>query len=159
MLGITATAMLTQLGVDVIVYEPDRERRERALRFGAAAVTADRIAGADVAFELSGRADAVKISLDALTIGGTLVLAGSVSPGPSIALDPERVVRNLLTVTGVHNYRPADLQAAVGFLATYQDRYPFADLAGGSWPLDRLGEAFQDAQAGPYARQCVRPGD
>jgi putative phosphonate catabolism associated alcohol dehydrogenase len=157
MLGIAATAMLAQLGVDVIVYDPDRARRERALLFGAAAVTGDRFAGADVAFELSGRADAVQISLDALTIGGTLVLAGSVSPGHSIALDPERVVRNLLTVTGVHNYRPADLQAAVRFLATHQDRYPFADLAGGRWPLERLGEAFQAARAGTFARQCVRP--
>jgi len=128
------------------------------LLFGAAAVTADGIAGADVAFELSGRAYAVQISLDALTIGGTLVLAGSVSPGPNMALDPQRVVRNLLTVTGVHNYRPADLQAAVGFLATHRDRYPFADLAAGRWPLDRLREAFQAARAGTCARQVRTTG-
>lgn len=157
MLGITATAMLTQLGVNVVVYDPDRKRRERALLFGAAAVTADPVAGADVALELSGRADAVQIALDALTVGGNLVLAGSVSPGPSIALDPERVVRNLLTITGVHNYRPADLRTAVDFLAVHQHQYPFADLTAGRWSLEQLDEAFHAARAGTDARQSVRP--
>jgi putative phosphonate catabolism associated alcohol dehydrogenase len=157
MLGITATAMLTQLGAHVIVYDPDHRRRERALLFGAAAVTALPVAGADVALELSGHAEAVQMCVDALTVGGTLVLAGSVSPGPSIALDPERVVRNLLTITGVHNYRPADLQAAVDFLTVHQHRYPFADLTAGRWPLEQLDEAFQAARNGTAARQAVRP--
>ncbi|MFY1674067.1 alcohol dehydrogenase catalytic domain-containing protein [Plantactinospora sp. WMMB334] len=158
MLGITATAMLAQLGVTVVVYEPDRRRQERALLFGAAAVTAEPVDGADAALELSGRAGLVQICLDALTVGGTLVLAGSVSPGPSIALDPERVVRNLLTITGVHNYRPTDLQTAVGFLAAHQHHYPFADLTAGRWPLEQLDEAFRAALAGTAARQSVRPG-
>lgn len=157
MLGITATAMLTQLGVQVVVYDPDRTRRERAVLFGAAAVTAEPVAGADVALELSGHAAAAQICVDALTVGGTLVLAGSVSPGPSITLDPERVVRNLLTVTGVHNYWPADLQTALDFLTAHQHHYPFADLAAGRWRLDQLDEAFQAARAGTAARQAVRP--
>jgi len=158
MLGLTATVMLAQFGAEVVVFDTDVRRRERAWLFGAAEVTAEPVSGADLALELSGNAAVVQLALDSVAVGGTVVLAGSVSPGPSVRLDPQRLVRSLITITGVHNYRPADLRTAVDFLAAHHSRYPFGDLVAGVWSLDRLGDAFAAARSGVGVRQAVRPG-
>ena len=159
MLGLTAVAMLVEKGAYVIAVDPDQARREQAIRFGAAEVSAgsERYPDIELAVELSGAPAAVRTALDSLTVGGTLVLAGSVSPGPAVDLDPERVVRGLLTVTGVHNYRPADLRAAVSFLAAHHRTYPFAGLVEGRHPLDRIDNAFRAARNGSAPRQAVVP--
>ncbi|MER7175823.1 zinc-binding dehydrogenase, partial [Streptomyces mesophilus] len=153
-------------GAEVIASDPDPKRRAQALRFGARE-TAATAAEADVAFELSGHPDAVRTCLDALTTGGTAVLAGSVFPGPAVPLDPERLVRGLHRITGVHNYRPADLQRAVDFLTAHHAAYPFAELVGGDYDLGTLDAAFAGAHgagahgAGAHGagapRQAVRP--
>ncbi|MBL7262207.1 zinc-binding dehydrogenase [Paractinoplanes lichenicola] len=156
MLGLTATAVLASRGATVTVVDPDPVRAEQARRFGAAEVltSAAGVRDIDVAIELSGAAVAVEGALASLGVGGTLVLAGSVTPGPAVGIDPERVVRKLLTVTGVHNYRPADLQAGVDFLAGAHERFPFAELVEGRHPLGRLEEAFRPGKA---PRQAVKP--
>lgn len=159
MLGVTAVAMAARAGAEVVVVDPHAERRERALRFGAAsAVEGAAGGGFDVALELSGALPAVQTCLDSLDVGGTVVLAGSVSPGPAAVLDPERVVRGLHSVRGVHNYAPHHLGAAVDFLAVEHARFPFAELTGGPWALDDLDAAFAAAGApGAVPRQAVRP--
>ncbi|WP_436528440.1 alcohol dehydrogenase catalytic domain-containing protein [Actinoplanes sp. HUAS TT8] len=155
MLAIAVTALLAQRGLHVVVLSHDHVRGQRLLRFGAAEVT-DAPSGIDVAFEMSGRATSIAAATDSLAVGSTLVLAGSVSPGPTVAIDPEHIVRNLLTITGVHNYRPADLHTSIGFLAEHQGRYPFAELAVGRWRLAEMDEAFAAARTGGV-RQCVLP--
>ncbi|MBW0104651.1 zinc-binding dehydrogenase [Pseudonocardia sp. KRD291] len=159
MLGVTAVAMAAQAGAHVIAADPGPARRERALRFGAAEVTADATehGPVDVAVELSGAPAAVRTCLGALDVGGTAVLAGSVSPGEEVPLDPERLVRGLHSVVGVHNYRPADLRTAVDFLAAHHDRHPFAELVGGRFGLDALDDAFAAAHTGDAPRQGVVP--
>lgn len=165
MLGVTAVAMAAEAGAEVIASDPDPKRRAQALRFGAretAATAADVGVDVEIALELSGHPDAVRTCLGALAIGGTAVLAGSVFPGPAVPLDPERLVRGLHTVTGVHNYRPADLQRAVDFLAAHHAAYPFAELVGGAYDLGTLDAAFAGAHGAeaPGAgapRQAVRP--
>ncbi|MEJ8279997.1 alcohol dehydrogenase catalytic domain-containing protein [Pseudonocardia spirodelae] len=162
MLGVTAAAMAARAGAEVVVADPHPDRRERALRFGAAAaVDADAVAAGDrfdVACELSGAPAAVRTCLDALDVGGVAVLAGSVSPGPQVGLDPERLVRGLHTVVGVHNYAPRHLAAAVAFLAAEHDRAPFAGLAAGPWALADLDAAVAAAgRPGAAPRQAVRP--
>ena len=77
-------------------------------------------------------------ALAALDTGGRLVLAGPVSPGPAVAMDPERMVRSLLTVTGVHNYEPAHLQQALDFLAQTQGLYDWDSLVETPQPLAEL---------------------
>ncbi|MBC3192450.1 zinc-binding dehydrogenase [Pseudonocardia sp. C8] len=159
MLGVTAVAMAARAGAEVVVADPHADRRARALRFGAtAAVESPGTRAFDVALELSGAAPAVRTCLDGLDVGGTAVLAGSVTPGPPVDLDPEGLVRGLHTVVGVHNYAPRHLAAAVGFLAAEHARFPFADLVGGPWALDDLDAAFAAAGTpGAAPRQAVRP--
>ncbi|GAA3850673.1 alcohol dehydrogenase catalytic domain-containing protein [Saccharothrix violaceirubra] len=157
MLGVTAAAMASRSGAHVVVLDPDPGRRAQAIRFGAAETPeAAPVEDVDVALELSGRTEAAQACLGAVTIGGTVVLAGTVSPGAAIGLDPERVVRGLHTIVGVHNYRAADLRTAVDFLAAHDD-LPFAGLVSGRFALDRLDDAIAAARTSTAPRQAVVP--
>ncbi|MBN6041034.1 zinc-binding dehydrogenase [Amycolatopsis sp. 195334CR] len=157
MLGVTAVAMAAHQGAHVVAVDPHQDRRDRALRFGAAEATEKPTGEFDVAIELSGAHQAVTTCLDTLAVGGIAVLAGSVFPGPAIPVEPELLVRGLHTITGVHNYRPDDLQTAVDFLAAHHRDHPFAELVHGRYGLDQLDAAFTAARAGEAARQAVTP--
>ncbi len=139
MLGVTAIAWARWLGAkDVIACELDPHRRQLAQMFGAhiATTPADLVGsvhertdgrGADVVIELSGSSDAVEAAIPLARMGGTIVLIGSVFPSRAIDLFPERIVRNCLTIRGIHNYAPRHLAAAVRFL-TANRHLPLEDL-------------------------------
>lgn len=176
MLGLTAAAMATEAGAHVVVSDPDAARRDTALEFGAAAVSDPRSspesalglaaalvraggrgAAPTIAIELSGAAAAARSLLAALDVGGVLVVAGSVSPGPELAIDPEQLVRRLLTVRGVHNYAPRHLQQAVRFLADTWMRYPFAAQVGETFGLESVDGALAAAATGAHPRIGLKP--
>ncbi|WP_036468224.1 zinc-binding dehydrogenase [Mycobacterium genavense] len=163
MLGVTAAAMADATGAWVSVCDPDPVRQETGYNFGADLVVGDavEVPPVDVALELSGSPTAVEACIASLDVGGRAVLAGSVSASQPIAIDPEHLVRNLMTITGVHNYRPLHLQTAIDFLATHHDRYPFADLVAAAADLDHLDDALRTAAASRLQRQslaCKLPG-
>ena len=95
--------------------------------------------------------------MNAANIGGTIVLVGSVSPAVTVAVDPERIVRRLLSIHGVHNYRPGDLVTAVRFLEEYHQQFPFADLVQKAFSLADVNEAFQFAVKNRPIRVAVIP--
>jgi alcohol dehydrogenase len=168
-LGLSAAAMARAAGaLAVVVSDPDPDRRQRATEFGAthtvepdavtaavSGLTAGR--GADAALELAGSADAVRAALACVRVGGTVVLAGTVLPTEPVAVDPEAVVRRLLTVRGVHNYAPADLAAAVAFPAGPGKSAPWADLVGQTFPLAEAESAIGYAHAHRGTRVAVVP--
>jgi putative phosphonate catabolism associated alcohol dehydrogenase len=174
--GLAATAIATQAGARVVVVEASECRRLLACRFGAAAVAdpgesrgplslARALAQVDrsgrhrtVALETSGDSAAVALLVDTVGVGGVVVLAGPVAPGPAVPVLPERVARGLLTVTGVHDYAPASLVAAVDFVVEQRHRYPFAELVEHVVPLDQLEDGLRLAAApGAPVRVGVRP--
>jgi alcohol dehydrogenase len=170
-LGLTACALARSAGArHVLVSDPDPTRRGRAAAFGATRLVSaqpDELAaavaestegrGADLVLELAGVAEAVQASLTSARIGGTVVLAGTVLPTAPVALDPEKVVRNMLTIRGLHNYAACDLDAAVAFLAGPGQTYPFASLVGPSFRLDETAQAFGHARDNPGSRVAVIP--
>jgi threonine 3-dehydrogenase len=159
MLGLAAVVAARDAGAAaVVVSDPDAARRDLAARFGATATpgTDDAVAPVDVAVELSGASAAVARCLDALDVGGRLVLVGSVAPGPAVPLDPERIVRGWHTVTGVHNYEPRHLRAALELLDRTRDVVPWADLVA---PAARLADlaGLLSGPAGTAPRAAVAP--
>lgn len=155
MLGITAAAASAHRGaarVFVVDHNPQRQSHARA--FGA---IDDDDQFVDVAIDFTGAAAAVQAALGRLDTGGRLVLAGSVTPGPPITVDPERVVRGWLTITGVHNYEPHHLIQAVDFLHTTGDRYPWAELVDAPVPLTELARVLVPTRPG-ILRASVAPG-
>jgi alcohol dehydrogenase len=173
MLGLNAAAMATRNGARAVyVADVSPERLARAVKFGATACFPftdngdDLIAelrnrtdgrGVDLVIEVSGAPAAMAASLRALRIGGRVVFVGAVAPTPPLPIDPEQVVRRLLTIRGLHNYVPEDLAAAVEFLAETESRFPFAELIGSPFPLSEIDAAFAEALTGRVLRVAVRP--
>ncbi|GAA4204136.1 alcohol dehydrogenase catalytic domain-containing protein [Streptosporangium oxazolinicum] len=159
MLGLTAMAMAAEAGAaEITAVDLDADRLRLAAAFGAtrAGTPDEPPPTADVALEFSGAAGAVASGLAALDVGGVLVLAGSVAPGPAVAVDPERVVRNWLTVTGVHNYESHHLADAITFLARTAATRPWGDLVAEPVPLSATASAL-GAGPGRAPRASVAP--
>lgn len=167
-LGLTACAMARAMGAEqVVACDPDSRARERALLFGAGrACHPDELDNAlaalgrppDVILELAGTADSTTVALARAAVGGRVVLAGTVTPGQEVTLDPEQLVRRLLTVRGVHNYHPRDLGVALDFLAGPGREHPFDRLVAASYPLGEVEAAFRHAGECGGLRVAVRPG-
>ncbi|MCA9082620.1 MAG: zinc-binding dehydrogenase [Planctomycetaceae bacterium] len=159
MLGLTACAFARAAdAASVCLCDPVEARRVLGLKFGATeAVAAIDSEDFDCVFEMSGNAFAVEAAIRAATVGGRIVLVGSVSPSQPVAVDPERVVRRLLTICGVHNYLPEDLVTAVKFLQANHASCPFEELVERSWPLSDVNAAFEYAVQERPIRVAVLP--
>lgn len=165
LLGLTACGMARAAGAaDVLAIDPIPSRRERAAAFGATAaivpgsLAAHPAAGAiDLAIDVAGSPRAIAEALDQTAIGGSIHLVGSVAPLGTVPLDPEQVVRRLLTIRGFHNYAPRHLLAAVRFLAAHGSRFPFASLVERWHRLADAEAAFADAVGSEAVRIGVRP--
>jgi alcohol dehydrogenase len=171
-LGVTAGAMARAGGARaVMASDPLPECRERATRFGAThtfSADAEELRagvrdatggrGADLVLELAGTPGTVRTGLALARTGGTVVLAGTVAPVGEVGVDPENVVRRMLTIRGVHNYHPRDLATAVGFLAGPGHDFPWPTLVGAEFPLEQPDQAFAEAHARPGLRVAVVPG-
>lgn len=173
MLGLTAAAFATsEEAAQVIVTDLNAERLEQALRFGADGTVvsdADRESFAgrlreaagtdafDVVLELSGSPDAVEAAIACGDINAQVVLVGSVMPSREVAVDPETIVRRWLSIRGVHNYTPTDLQSAVEFLRRFHTDFPFAGLVERTFKLADINEAVEFATRERPVRIAVRP--
>lgn len=169
MVGLAIIAMAVAAGAAVVALDPNAERRKLAVKFGAALSldpTKEKLAVAlkqldlpepQVSFEASGAPMAVKSSISMLGIGGVCVLVGSVSPSPDVGINPEQIVRRLLSIVGVHNYQTRDLETAVSFMESSWNRLPFADLVGPSFPLSELDTAIEVAKSGADVRVGIHP--
>ncbi len=171
-LGTTACAMARAGGAkNVVVSDPVQAWRERAVHFGATHVFSSdgdelkegigeitKGRGADLVLELAGVAGSVEAGLALVRTGGTMVLAGTVAPLGAVQFDPEKVVRRMLTIRGVHNYHPRDLATALIFLAGEGRTFPWRSLVAGEYALEQVEQAFADAHSRPGVRIAVVPG-
>lgn len=157
MLGITAVAMAAAAGASVIVSDPNAGRRAQALCFGAGSAVApgDHVDPVDVSIELSGQADAVELAVDALDLGGVAVLVGAVSTSRPVTIDPERIVRGLHRIVGVHNYAPRHLAQAVAFLSS--TTLPFQDLVEPPVGLRKVDHAVTTPPSSGFLRRSIVP--
>ncbi|WP_029106064.1 zinc-binding dehydrogenase [Mycobacterium sp. URHD0025] len=153
MLGLTAVAACAEAGADVQVVDLDADRLALVPEFGGRASDGGPV---DVAIDYTGSSVAVADALGRLDTGGTLVLAGSVTPGPPLTVDPETVVRQWLTITGVHNYEPRHLHRAVKFLDETRERYPWEPLVVAPVSLEDIEEALRTPPPGKL-RTAVTP--
>jgi len=173
MLGLTATAMAAmQSARCIVVTDVSSERLARAKAFGAThtalaaenvevlkplvqEITANR--GIDLALELSGATTAVEQSVELLRTGGRLVLVGAVFPTRAAQLFPEQIVRKLLTINGIHNYRPHDLANAITFLHKAAAMYPFASLVDDEISLKEIAILHGKGTTNRAIRTAIRP--
>jgi alcohol dehydrogenase len=170
-LGTIACAMAQASGAaQVLAVDPDAACRDRAKLFGAthafdasdknlvaAVIDATDGTGADVVLELAGTTASVRAALALVRTGGVVVLAGTVATCEPFAVDPQAIVRRMISIRGVHNYHPRDLQDAVSFLAECRGQFPFERLIVESHALDQIELAFRRAHSLPGQRVAVLP--
>lgn len=143
MLGVIAVvAARAQGAAHIIACDPNPVSRELVESLADVIVAPGGAHTVDVALELSGATAGVEACIQSLDTGGTAVLAGTVAPGPDVAVNPEWLVRGWRTITGVHNFEPRHLTQAVEFLASEGHNLPFDRIFGGPVRLDQLAEQF-----------------
>jgi putative phosphonate catabolism associated alcohol dehydrogenase len=159
MLGVTTIARLRD--ANIVLVDRNADRLRLAERFG----TVQSIAaeepfelrpprGFDAAFELTGSNAMAELCIENLRVGGTAVLAGAVYPTGLLKIDHQRIVRDCLTIHGIHNYAPHDLQSAVAWLAESHHEFPFDELVAPPRPLEEVDAAFADAR---FLRASIAP--
>ncbi|NUM53227.1 MAG: alcohol dehydrogenase catalytic domain-containing protein [Candidatus Hydrogenedentes bacterium] len=175
LLGIYLAALAKSAGAGrVLVSDVDRIRADQARRFGADFASSDATdvrgvvrwvrdtggaEGVDVAFEVCGDPRAAAAAIEALRIGGRLLLAGMVTPGCLFEVDGNVITRKCLMMRGIHNYHPAHLERGLRLLDAESRRYPFAGLVSEIFDLGRADSAFASARTGRALRVGLRPGD
>ena len=113
--------------------------------------------GADVAIEVCGRPEAVPLAIPMLRIGGRCVIAGLVNPGATFSLDGNQILRNWITLKGVHNYHPRHLVKALDFVTANRERFPFSELVDATFPLQQIDAAFASAADRTTLRAAIVP--
>ena len=156
-LGTQAVLWALESGAsEVWCAEPDPVRRAALESLGARGMVPgnwDECAGEfDVFLELAGQVADFGALLGRMAVGGVLVLAGAVFPGPPVDLDMEAVVRRCLTVRGMHNYAPSDLVDAMGFLERHWERLGGVVKIAPTLPLDCFEEVLELSRSGRFHR-------
>ena len=170
MLGLSACAMSREAGARrVWAMDINQDRLTKAADFGTdGEINADtpmgeiesilaKQGGVDVIIETSGAPSAMENGIQLLNIGGVSVWVGAVYTQRNLAINAEKVVRNILTIKGLHNYAPKDLATAIDFLSKNNHKYPFIDLVGREFPLAQLDQAFAVASNSADYRVGVHP--
>lgn len=172
MLGILACAMARVAGAKrVLALDIDATRLESARSFGVdhtllwdgsgeglKSSIEERLSGdaVTVALDYSGVPATMETLMSVLGIGGTLVLVGATYPQRALQIDAERLVRNLHTLRGLHNYNAQDFLEAVAFVERHHAAFPFASLVHDRFTLDEVDEAFAYGLASGAHRVGIR---
>lgn len=169
MLGLSACAMAKENGAkNVFAMDLSTERLEFAKKFGAneifnGALSVNEINESlskdekiDIVIDTTGVPSVMETGLELLAIGGRAVWIGAVFSQPKTSINAEMVVRNLLTIKGLHNYTPNDLAVAIHFVAANSGKYPFDLLVGDEFKLNDLSDAFETAGSGKHYRVGIK---
>lgn len=111
-----------------------------------------------IAIEASGAPAALRTAVSKLGVGGVAVLVGSVIGGTELCVDPESLVRRLVSITGVHDYDARHLERAVAFLERAWRSHPLDELVGSTHALAKLDHALEEAATGRHIRVGIAPG-
>lgn len=154
LLGMVCAAMCKDAGATSIhVADINAQRLDQAKAFGAdeihllTDVSSVLPADIDIAFDMSGSADAMENSIKKLAIGGTAIWIGAVFNTRKVQIDAESVVRRLITIKGLHNYNFEDFVYAVNFITKNHQVFPFKKVVSKEFDLSNTGEAFEFAVA------------
>ena len=162
-LGLNAVAVARDMGADrIIVIDAIAERLQLARAFGAdhtlsiaelgtperrieAVMELTGGFGADVVADFVGYPAVIPEGLRMLRGGGTYLEVGSIAPGNVFSYDATALVRGNVTLVATSNYSPWALGESLKFLRRSLARFPFDKLVSHVFPLDKISDAFRDA--------------
>ena len=155
MLGIVGSAMASTLGSATVSTLDINEDRLKISKLFGSKYTGNDISDFnrkfDIIIETSGVPEVMSTSLQHLGIGGIAVWLGAVFPQADLKINAEFIVRNLITIKGLHNYNDFDLVSAVDFIERNYKLFDFEKLIAGDFDLQSVNEAFEYAiDKNPY---------
>ncbi|MCT9819607.1 alcohol dehydrogenase catalytic domain-containing protein [Microbacterium sp. W1N] len=155
-IGVLIATVARHFGAEVVVIELDAQRRAQIEALGFATLdprASDQVAwveqwthgaGADVVFEVSGAAAAVRGATALAKVRGTIVVV-AIHPTPR-EIDLQRVFWRELRLLGARVYQRADFETAVELVA--EGVIPADTLITRVVPLAQTQTAFADLEAG-----------
>jgi (R,R)-butanediol dehydrogenase / meso-butanediol dehydrogenase / diacetyl reductase len=162
-IGVLIATVARNAGADVVVIEPEPRRRAQIADLGFATldpIADDQVAwvnswtddaGADVVFEVSGAAAAVRGATALAKVRGTLVIV-AIHPTPR-EIDLQRVFWRELRLLGARVYQRTDFETAVELLR--DGVIPADALITSTVALDAVGAAFEDLESGKALKILV----
>ena len=164
--GLNVVQIASALGARVVAVDLSEEKRAWAERLGAVAAVdpgaVDRIdkvlrkltgGGADVSFEVVGKAATQELALGCLKTGGRAVFVGY-SP-EKMALNAGRVMFRELEIVGSLGCRPVDYLPAIEMVR--QGRVKLTELVTHRFTLDDINQALDTLRSGTSIRVVVTP--
>ncbi len=163
-LGVNATAVARDMGAGrIIVIDGVPERLKLARACGAddvidlseapspmdrtskvMAMTGGR--GADIVVEVVGLPAVIPEGINMVRSGGTYLEVGCISMGQTVAIDPSLLVWGNKNIICANMYDPWILPVALDFLRRNKDRFPLTQVVSHKFSLDKIDEAFQQAE-------------
>lgn len=172
MLGMTASAMCKEAGADWVgAVDISSDRLALARRFGVDEAfdfspagmefLKDRCRqfpkkGVDITFDMSGSPEAMESGVSLLSVGGKAVWVGAVFNTRKIQLDAEWIIRNLISIKGLHNYNYEDFLYALDFTKDNWKKYPFESVVEKAFDFDDAQDAFKYALQNKPLRVGIR---
>ena len=102
--------------------------------------------GADVVVEVVGFPQVVPEGIEMLRNGGTFVEVGNIWPESNVTLDLSKLLMRGKSIITTAHYDPYILPVALDFLVRTKDKYPLTTVMSHSFPLEDIGEAFEQAE-------------
>jgi threonine dehydrogenase-like Zn-dependent dehydrogenase len=173
--GISALAVAKSAGASkVILLGAPKARLEMAKRFGAdhvididevktseARVTAvrelSRGYGADVVLECAGHPSAITEGMEMCRDGGKYLVLGHYCDAGPVMWNPHIVTRKQLQVFGSWSSEPRHMRAAIEYLRTRKDQFPFDTMVTHRFPLERANEALETTAQWIAAKSVIVP--
>ena len=126
-----------------------RLEQVRALTYGE---------GADVVIEAAGSPRAFEEGLTLARDGGRYVVAGHYTDAGESAINVHRQInRKHLEIRGCWGSEPGHFLRALGFLERHAASVPWREIGERTYPLDRLDQALDDAEAMLITKALVDP--
>lgn len=104
--------------------------------------------GADLCLEASGAPSAVPFGMQILRNRGVYLIPGQYSNSGGIEIQPQMITFKALHIIGSSQYSVSDVKAYLEFLQKYPQFHEKIAALATSYPIDRINEAFADAEAG-----------
>lgn len=156
-MGVIHLLLAKQRGARVIVSEPTKERRDKALEFGADYVVdpiqedlQDKIMeitngrGVEKAFFTAGGKAAIEGAIQALAIRGTLVIYGGTGPNDEFMVNPKWFHYKEITITGVTKHTKETIRIAAELLSLKE--LPLDKLITSKFPFEKIEDALIEAR-------------
>jgi len=111
--------------------------------------------GADFTVEATGNVEAVSNAVEALGVGGVLLMAGSGFRGKNVSFKPWNFVRDERRIATVQGFAPEDYQRMLDLYAAGKIR--FDPIVSDVRPLSDINQACDLAEAKKVLRVILRP--